>query len=61
MEEKDLGAKIGNKEEAEWTKIYDVQEQNLRSGKIAIKVAETLLELAKKEIAVEKAKFAEMK
>ena len=54
---KDLGVKIGTKEEAEWTKIRNIQEENLRVGKVNLEIAELVLKLAEKKIAVEKAKM----
>lgn len=54
---KDLGLKIGSKEEVEWTKIKENQESTIRASKINIAVSEIVLELAKKKIAEEKEKF----
>jgi len=56
-EPKDLGIKIGSKEEVEWKKVKDTQEEVLRHSKINIKVAERVLKLAEEEILKEKEKF----
>jgi len=56
-EPKNLGIKIGSKEEIEWKKIKDTQEEVLRNSKINIKVAENVLKLAEEQIDLEKERF----
>ena len=51
---KDLGIKIGTKEEAEWTKVKDTQEEVIRNSIISKEIAEVVLELCNKAIAREK-------
>ena len=58
LNKKDLGVKIGSKEEAEWTRIKNIQEENIRVGKINNEIAEAVLELTKKRIEEEKKKFS---
>ena len=56
-EPKDLGLKIGNKEEAAWTLVKKAQEQSIRDNKINVAISKAVLKLAEKEIAKEKEKF----
>ncbi len=53
----DLGVKFGSKEEAEWTTMKKIQEQNVITGNVNIAIAEKVLELCNKKIAEEKEKF----
>lgn len=54
---KDLGVKIGSKEEAAWTEVQEAQEKSLLNSRINVEVAEHMLELTKKKIAEEKEKL----
>lgn len=54
---KDLGLKIGTKEEANWTSILNQSEELLIKGKSDVVINETIVELAKKRIEQEKEKF----
>ncbi len=56
-EPEDLGLKMGTPEEAEWTGIKKNQEQTIRASKINMAVSKVVLELAEKQIAIEKEKF----
>jgi len=56
-EPKDLGVKIGTKEEAAWKIIKESQEQNIRTGKINVEVAEAVLRLAEIRIIEEQENF----
>jgi len=53
-EPKDLGIKIGTKEEAAWTKIKDSAHSELEQNKRAIVIGETIIKLADEMIAKEK-------
>ena len=54
---KDLGVKIGTKEEALWTQIKEESEKILREHKAEIEMRELVLKLANEHIAEEKEKF----
>ena len=54
---KDLGIKIGTKEEAEWKKNLANSEELLITGKANVEINELIVELAKKRIAEEKERF----
>ncbi len=58
--QKDLGLKIGNKEESKWTEIKINQEATIRDCKINIKVAEVVLKLAEEQILIEKKNFRKL-
>lgn len=51
---KDLGIKIGTKEEAAWTKIKKSAQLELEQNKRAIIIGESVIKLAEKMIAKEK-------
>ncbi len=51
-----LGLKIGTKEEVEWTKIKNSQEDTIRASKINIAIAEIILKLAEGMIKIEEEK-----
>lgn len=53
-EPKDLGVKMGTKEEADWARIKEVQEETIRKSKINIAISEKILQLASLEIIKEK-------
>tara|TARA_R100000789_G_scaffold69849_1_gene65441 strand:- start:406 stop:627 length:222 start_codon:yes stop_codon:yes gene_type:complete len=54
---KDLGVKIGSKEEAKWREIVDREEESLIALKINTEITENLLSLAKRRAEEEKEKF----
>ncbi len=54
---KDLGIKIGSKEEAEFTKVLKMQEESLLNSRVNQEIAECVIELCKRRIAEEKEKF----
>ncbi len=54
---KDLGIKIGSKEEAKWREIIGREEESLIALKINVEITENLLTLAKKRADEEKEKF----
>ncbi len=54
---KDLGIKVGTKEEVFWTGIKEESEKEILSSKHTIIMDEVLVELAKRKIAEEKEKF----
>ena len=54
---KKLEVKIGSKEEAEWTTMKKIQEQNIITGEVNVAIAKNVLELCNKHIAEEKDKF----
>ena len=54
---KDLGLKIGTKEEANWTSILNQSEALLIKGKSDVVINEMIVKLAKKRIEQEKEKF----
>ncbi|MCH8322548.1 MAG: hypothetical protein IIB64_05675 [Proteobacteria bacterium] len=56
-EPKDLGVRIGTKAEAEWKKNLANSEELLVTGKANVEINELIIELAKKRIEEEKAKF----
>ena len=56
-EPKDLGVKIGSKEEAEWKATLAQSEKLLLTGKANVEINEVIIELAKKRIAEEKKRF----
>ena len=56
-EPKDLGIKIGSKEEAAWTKARDTIEEEIQASRITLVMNETLLILANEKIEEEKEKF----
>ena len=51
---KDLGVKIGSKEEAAWTKVLRAQEETSINAGLNKEIADTLVKLAKERIAEEK-------
>jgi len=51
---KDLGIKIGTKEEAAWTQIKDSAEKELEQAKRSIIIGTEIIKLAEKMIAKEK-------
>lgn len=58
---KDLGLKIGTKEEADWTRVKFNAEEEIRKSKISIILNELILKEAEKRIAEEKKKFKSMR
>ena len=56
-EPEDLGARIGSKEEASWTRVLKQSEELLITAKENVEINSTIIELAKTKIAEEKEKF----
>ena len=56
-EPKDLGVKMGTKEEATWKIILKQAEELVIKGKTDLEINDMIVELAKKRIAEEKEKF----
>ncbi len=56
-EPKDLKVKFGSKEEAEWTTMKKIQDQNIIAGTVNLEIAKAVQELCEKKIAEEKEKF----
>ena len=56
-EPKDLGVKIGSKEEKFWTDIKDKAEGDILNNKHMIQINEAIIVLAEARIAEEKEKF----
>ena len=56
-EPKDLGVKMGTKEEANWKSVLKSSEELLVTGKANVEINEMITELAKKKIEEEKLKF----
>lgn len=56
-EPKDLGIKIGSKEEAAWTQLRDKIEEDIIQNKITQEINTVIFELAEKKIELEKEKF----
>ena len=56
-EPKDLGVKIGNKEEAAWTSIRDSAVEEVESHQRIIEIDKEIIKLAEKKIAEEREKF----
>ena len=54
---KNLGIKIGSKEEAAWTKIKDGAVQELEANQRAIIIGKEIIKLAERKIAIEKKNF----
>jgi len=54
---KDLGVKIGSKEENNWSNILKQSEEQLVVAKANIEITEAILALAKKRAKEEKEKF----
>ncbi len=54
---KDLGLKVGSKDEVFWTGIKEEAEKEILASKHTIIMDEALVELAKRKIAEEKEKF----
>ena len=55
-EPKDLGIKIGSKEEAFWTQTKDLAQKAMDQGQHEIIINEAILELAERKIKKEKEK-----
>ena len=56
-EPKDLGVKMGTKEEASWKNVLSQAEELTIKGKMDLEINNMIVELAKKRIAEEKEKF----
>ena len=56
-EPKDLGVKIGTKEEASWKIVFKQAEELVIKGKTDLEINNMIVELAKKRIAEEEEKF----
>ena len=56
-EPKDLGVKMGTKEEASWKIVLKQAEELVIKGKTDLEINKMIVELAQKRIAEEKAKF----
>ena len=56
-EPKDLEIKIGSKEEAAWTSVFEKASESIMQNKIESELNEIVVEYAKKRIAEEKEKF----
>ena len=54
---KDLGIKVGSKEESRWTKVRDVAEESINNSNIEIEINREIFALAVRRIAEEKEKF----
>ena len=56
-EPKDLGVKMGTKEEARWKIVLTQAEELVIKGKTDLEINNMIVELAKKRVAEEKEKF----
>ena len=54
---KDLGVKMGTKEEASWKSVLNQSEELVIKGKTDLEINNMIVELAKKRVAEEKEKF----
>ena len=56
-EPKDLGIKIGSKDEAMWTEFRDKVKTEIAANEKAMKVNKAILDMAEQKIDLEKEKF----
>ena len=56
-EPKDLGVKMGTKEESSWKNVLSQAEELVIKGKTDLEINNMIVDLAKKRIAEEKEKF----